>query len=66
MGNDEQDRTKPPRESLGVMFECCNVYRRIFKRADGTAYEGRCPRCGRAVLIRVGEGGSASRVWRAR
>ncbi len=57
---------KKGRDSLGVMFECCQVYRRIFKRADGTAYEGRCPRCRRMVRVLVGKGGSDSRVWRAR
>lgn len=56
---------KPP-ESLGVMFDCCNVYIRIWKRRDGSAYEGRCPRCLRQVRVAVGEGGSSSRVWRAR
>ncbi|MBM4357584.1 MAG: hypothetical protein FJ096_05675 [Deltaproteobacteria bacterium] len=56
--------TKPP-ESLGVMFDCCNVYVRIWKRRDGAAYEGRCPRCLRVVRIAVGPGGSSSRIWRA-
>ena len=51
---------------LGVMFECCNVYRRIQKKQDGSAYEGRCPRCYRLVRVAVGEGGSSSRVWRAK
>lgn len=51
---------------IGVMFECCNAYRRIFKRADGTAYEGKCPRCRRSVRVRVGEGGSTNRIFRAR
>ncbi|MBM4376090.1 MAG: hypothetical protein FJ095_13480 [Deltaproteobacteria bacterium] len=57
--------TKPP-ESLGVMFECCNAYRRIWKRRDISAYEGRCPRCARLITIAVGPGGSTSRVWIAR
>ncbi|MSP24646.1 MAG: hypothetical protein EXR75_05675 [Myxococcales bacterium] len=65
-----RDKEGPPEgpaapQSLGVMFDCCNVYRRVFKRADGTAYEGRCPKCGRAVCLVVGPGGSGSRVWRA-
>jgi hypothetical protein len=55
-----------PPESLGVMFECCNSYRRIWKRRDGSAYEGRCPRCARLVTIAVGPGGRSSRVWIAR
>jgi len=48
------------------MFDCCNAYIRIYKRADGTAYEGRCPKCRRPVRVRVGEGGSNNRIFRAR
>ena len=50
---------------LGVMFECCRVYRRIYKNHDGTAYEGSCPRCGRRVRIQIGPGGSKNRFYRA-
>ena len=51
---------------VGVMFECCNAYRRIFKRPDGQAYEGKCPKCHRVARVRVGEGGSGSRIFRCR
>lgn len=61
---DDANATGAP-QSLGVMFECCHIYRRIFKRPDGSAYEGRCPKCGHPARVLVGEGGSASRVWRS-
>jgi hypothetical protein len=51
---------------LGVMFECCNVYRRIFKRKDGEAYEGHCPRCRRFLRVPIGDGGTSQRIFRAR
>ena len=54
------------RQWVGIMFECCNVYRRVFKLEDGSAYEGRCPRCRRLARIPVGEGGTSSHIFRAR
>lgn len=53
------------RPSLGMMFECCHIYRRIFKVDDGSAYQGRCPRCGRVARVLIGPGGSDNRVFRA-
>lgn len=50
---------------LGIMFHCCNVYARIHKNKDGTAYVGRCPRCMRPVKIKIGEGGTNERFFYA-
>ena len=48
---------------LSVRFACCNVYLRIYRSADGTAYRGRCPRCGKPVQFAVGEGGTSARFF---
>ena len=61
---DEQKRK--PRPYIGVHFECCQAYRRVHKTADGAAYAGHCPRCMRPIRVRVGEGGSNQRFFRAR
>lgn len=50
---------------LGIMFDCCNIYGRIYKNKEGTAYVGRCPRCMRSVRVPVGEGGTSRRFFRA-
>ena len=56
----------PPRKFLGIYFECCRAYGRIYCNDDGTAYEGRCPRCGRSTRARLGPGGTRRRFFSAR
>jgi hypothetical protein len=48
---------------LSVLFACCSVYQRIYRNAEGTAYAGRCPKCGKAVRFVVGEGGTSERQF---
>ena len=52
------------RPFISVQFDCCNVYLRIYRSADGAAYRGRCPRCGKPVSFAVGPGGTDARVFR--
>ena len=30
----------PPKNFLGILFECCNVYRRVYTNKEKNAYEG--------------------------
>ena len=50
---------------LGVFFVRCNVYGRLYKNAEGTYYEGHCPRCGTAFRVRIGAEGTAARFFKA-
>ncbi len=51
---------------LAVWFRCCHTYGRMYRNADETAYEGRCPRCGAAVHALIGPGGTSRRIFEAR
>jgi hypothetical protein len=53
------------RKWVGVRFDCCGIYSRIYRDSEDTAYVGRCPRCQRQVRIAIGPGGTSDRLFRA-
>lgn len=53
------------RPYLCIMFECCRVYARVYRRPNDSVYRGRCPKCLRAIQLRVGPDGTAARFFRA-
>lgn len=66
---DEEDTSQEVRRHslpfICVLFECCSVYSRIYRRKDGSRYVGWCPRCARKVYVRVGPGGVSTRFFKA-
>lgn len=59
------EEKKQVKNYLGIMFNCCGVYARIYKNKDGTAYVGRCPKCLKTVKIAIGKGGTDQRFFHA-
>ena len=64
--SESADQSADTRPYLSVMFECCNVYQRVYRKPDDTAYNARCPRCGRTATFPVGTSGTANRFFRVR
>ena len=62
-GRDELDAQGRP--FIGVKFECCGIYQRIYRNKAGTAYVGWCPKCARKVEIKIDPGGTAERFFKA-
>ncbi len=50
---------------IGITFDCCNVYNRIYMNKEKTAYEGRCPKCLRTISVKIGKDGVSSRFFSA-
>ncbi len=48
---------------VGILFECCDVYARIYRNWRDTAYVGWCPQCSRQVRLRIGPGGTEARFF---
>ncbi|TWT42918.1 hypothetical protein [Botrimarina hoheduenensis] len=57
--------TASPANFLGVTFECCGVYTRIYRNKNGDAYVGRCPRCLASLTVGIGPGGQSGRFYTA-
>jgi hypothetical protein len=55
----------PRRLWVGIQFECCGVYKRVYRDPDVPLYEGQCPQCGRKITMRVGPDGVNSRIFKA-
>jgi hypothetical protein len=54
------------RPFIGVYFECCGLYARIYRDREAAEYAGRCPKCLAMVRASVGPGGTTQRIFRAK
>jgi hypothetical protein len=62
----QQDSSQPAsRPFLGINFECCRVYGRVYRNDEQTAYTGHCPKCGAKINVPIGGGGTSQRFFNA-
>lgn len=54
------------RPYLCILFECCHVYTRVYRRPEEMLYTARCPKCLRAARIQVAPHGQTQRFFVAR
>jgi len=54
------------KQFVGIRFDCCNIYNRIYMNKEKTAYEGRCPKCLRKISIKIGKDGVSTRFFSAK
>lgn len=63
--NDEAAQARRGVPWLAVHWRCCQTYSRIYRNRDATAYQGRCPRCGRLLTIPIAPDGTTCRFFEA-
>ena len=61
----QKPKTLKGRPWVGICFDCCGVYTRVYRNPEGSAYVGRCPRCQRTVRLRVAPDGTNARFFSA-
>ncbi len=64
-GHQAVQRDRAARPYISILFECCRVYSRVYRRPGEPRYLGRCPRCLAQVEVRVGADGTTCRFFRA-
>ena len=66
MTEDHENHTKRDRPFIGVRFDCCGVYQRIYRDPDQLYYSGRCPKCLKTLRVEVDpKNGKAVRFLKA-
>lgn len=52
------------RPFIGVFFDCCGTYQRVYLERAGTFFSGRCPRCAKLLKVKAAAWGDSRRMFR--
>jgi hypothetical protein len=61
-----QSGSRSTRPFVGIQWDCCSTYTRVYREPDGKSYLGQCPRCSKRVRLQVEAGGTDCRFFRVR
>ncbi len=64
-GGSKEPAKRTPRPFLGVQFDCCRTYNRIYINRDRTAFVGHCPKCGKQVRAEISPDGTDTKFFSA-
>lgn len=53
MEESDDNKQRQSRPYIGVQFQCCQVYTRIYRDPKVMYYEGRCPKCMKPIRVEV-------------
>ena len=55
----------PPKgkKHIGVFFECCNIYTRVYINKNKKAYVGWCPKCAQRIEVKIDKRGTDCRFF---
>jgi len=52
------------RKYIGILFECCGVYARVYINKEKKAYVGWCPKCAHTIKVKIDKSGTNSRFFK--
>ena len=64
-GNNKKQASPDRRQFLGVQFDCCRTYSRIYINRDRTAFVGHCPKCGKQIHVKISPDGMDAKFFSA-
>ena len=59
--SDKPERKK--RDFIGVQFDCCKTYTRVYLKDGGRSQIAHCPKCGKPFTIRFSPSGTDDVFW---
>ena len=63
--NTDSKQQRDQRHFLGVRFDCCRTYSRIYINQNQTAFVGHCPRCGKQIHVKISPDGMDAKFFSA-
>jgi len=53
----DSSKNNKKRPFIGMLFKCCNAYGRLYLNPKKKEFYGRCPKCGKAAVMKISSDG---------